>query len=135
MFVFPCPACFNTATVFLSPSTGDKITGLEQEFAFISFVFWVFCPGKLHADVPAPGLLWSVAAAAGCSPGLVLDTRGARGPAGRPAAAALCHASQGFPYSPAEHLHQVTETRKIQLWHYNLKFCWNSQSSVLLGDH
>lgn len=67
-FVSPRPACFNAATVFLSPRTGDKITGLEREFAFISFVFWVFFPGNLHADVPAPCLLWSGAAAAGCGP-------------------------------------------------------------------
>lgn len=53
----PSPACFSPATVSLSPSICDKITELEEGFIFVSFVCWVFCPGKFHFNVLAPSLV------------------------------------------------------------------------------
>lgn len=51
---FSSPACFNPATVSLSPSICDKIPELEEGFTFTSFVFWIFCPGNLNFNVLAP---------------------------------------------------------------------------------
>lgn len=158
---FASPACFNPATVSLSPSICVKITELEEGFVFISFVFWVFCPGNFHFNVLAPSLVvehnthdlrsplapassaaWEPWAAAPAQCRWVRDVLELRS---LPSAGELClgrgpgplraRTFKGLFYNCTEHLHQMTEIHKIQLWYYHLKFCWNSQSSILLGDH